>query len=46
VYGCECWWGPEEQIKLQVANAESKGYEIIMVSIDEIRKDYDQQGEV
>ena len=33
VYGCECWWGPEEQVKTQVAQ-----YDIVHnVSIDEER---------
>lgn len=32
VYGCECWWGPEEVIKTKIA-----GREIIEVDIEEMR---------
>lgn len=33
VWGCECWWGPEEQFKSNLAE-----YEIKIVDIDEARK--------
>lgn len=32
VYGCECWWGSEEEVRRQLA-----GREIIHVDIDEER---------
>jgi hypothetical protein len=32
VWGCECWWGPEDKIKEQV-----EGKEIVEVDIDEAR---------
>jgi hypothetical protein len=33
VWGCECWWGPEEEIKKHL-----EGREIIQVDIDDLRK--------
>ena len=32
VYGCECWWGPEDQIKSKI-----EGQKIVDVDIDEAR---------
>jgi hypothetical protein len=32
VYGCECWWGPEEQIKKMLTNRK-----VIIVDITEQR---------
>ena len=34
VYGCECWWGPEEEIKAQVAQYDT----VVEVDIEEARK--------
>jgi hypothetical protein len=37
VWGCECWWGPEEQIKKSIT-----GKKIVEVDIDKVRaKIYD-----
>ena len=32
VWGCECWWGPEEQIKAQLVKYQEDGYEIVNVN--------------
>jgi len=34
VYGCECWWGDEEEVKKTLASMK----EVKQVDIDEIRK--------
>lgn len=34
VFGCECWWGPEEQVKAQLAMFEK----VEVIDIDEARK--------
>jgi hypothetical protein len=34
VYGCECWWGPEERIKKEIGDRK-----IIEVDIDEVRRE-------
>jgi hypothetical protein len=39
VYGCECWWGPEEAIKEQIA----KYPNVIQVDIDEVRANYKEE---
>ena len=36
VYGAECWWGPEEDIKKYEATAKVKTF----VSVEEHRKEY------
>lgn len=38
VFGCECWWGPEEAIKKNY-----EGWKVVEVDIDEVRK---EEGEV
>lgn len=40
VYGCECWWGPEETVKKKL---EAFGT-IKNVDIDEVRKAYNAEG--
>lgn len=35
VYGCECWWGPEEKVKEKIA-----GCEIVNVSIADARTEF------
>ena len=40
VWGCECWWGPEEHIKAVLARKKLGGGDVINVDIDEIRKTY------
>lgn len=37
VWGCECWWGPEDSIKAEVERHKEKGAEIVLVDIDEVR---------
>lgn len=38
VWGCECWWGPEENIKKNLEIYKSQGLEIIDVDIEEERE--------
>ena len=38
VWGCECWWGPEEEIKQQIKQLESAGAKVLMIDIEEERK--------
>ena len=33
VWGCECWWGPEEQLE-----EKTQGREVVEVNIDDSRK--------
>lgn len=33
VYGCECWWGPEDKVRARIA-----GLERVDVDIDEARR--------
>jgi len=40
VYGCECWWGSEAKVKVQLAEYRASGYRIVEVDIDAIRKKY------
>ena len=40
VYGCECWWGSEEQVKEQLEDAVKQGYTVKDVQINEIREDF------
>ena len=37
VWGCECWWGPEEDVKAQVARREREGWTVRNVDIDVLR---------
>ena len=37
VWGCECWWGPEDQIKARIA--EHGGF-VVHCDIDHVRKAY------
>jgi hypothetical protein len=37
VYGCECWWGPEDLVKAKIISCQANGYNIINVEIDEER---------
>ena len=34
VFGCECWWSPEEEMRKMLAQCD----EVIEVDIDEVRK--------
>lgn len=38
VYGCECWWSAEEEMKKTVKKAQSQGMTVVQVDIDEARK--------
>lgn len=38
VYGCECWWGPEDEIKNQIESYKNVGANIIEVDIDAARE--------
>jgi hypothetical protein len=38
VFGCECWWGLEEQIKATLAKAEETGFTIVSISPADYRK--------
>lgn len=40
VWGCECWWGPEGQIKVRLDRYRKMNYEIVDVDIDTIRVRY------
>jgi hypothetical protein len=40
VWGCECWWAPEEDIREMVADYEAKGAAIIPIDIDAARKEW------
>ena len=40
VWGCECWWGPEEDVKAQVERYEKKGWTVKNVNVEEIRAAY------
>jgi len=35
VYGCECWWGPEDEVKRNLENIKVK-----KVDIDDVRLEY------
>lgn len=34
VYGCECWWGPEEYVKIY---CESPRKKVVLMSLEELR---------
>ena len=40
VYGCECWWGPQDTVKARIAEREARGDTIEYVDIDEVRDEY------
>ena len=40
VWGCECWWGPEEQVKQAVSTAEKTGKTVVLTDIDDVRSAY------
>lgn len=40
VYGCECWWGPENAIKARIEKAREAGTKIINVTIGDFRQEY------
>jgi hypothetical protein len=36
VFGCECWWGPENVMRERLDVWRAKGWEIIEVDIDDV----------
>ena len=40
VYGCECWWGSEEQVKKQIEAGKKAGQEIVEVKMSDVRAEY------
>lgn len=40
LYGCECWWGSESQVKSKIESAKKAGYKIVTVSINKIREEF------
>jgi hypothetical protein len=38
VWGCECWWKKESEIKKEMDVYDSHGFKIKIVDIDEVRK--------
>lgn len=41
VYGCECWWGPEDAVKEHLKRAKK----VIIVDIDKIREKWEKENE-
>jgi hypothetical protein len=41
VWGCECWWGKEDQIEAKLSHYKDAGYEIETVSIVEERRKHE-----
>lgn len=37
VYGCECWWGPEDEVRQRLETFD----EVVEVDIDEVREGAD-----
>lgn len=40
VWGCECWWGPEDEVQQNLASVVERGKQVVEVRI----ADYRQQG--
>lgn len=40
VWGCECWWGDEEAVKVQIEKYKAAGFAIKEVSMAEKRKEF------
>jgi len=40
VWGCECWWGPEKEIKKSVEAARNKGMKITEVDMEKVRQEF------
>lgn len=38
VWGCECWWGNEEEVKEKIHKAKQNGFTILDLDIDEERR--------
>lgn len=39
VWGCECWWNEEEKTKKFIEEALQKGFKLITVNVNDIRKE-------
>lgn len=39
VYGCECWWGPEDDLKEKIKEWSDNNYTIREIKMSDIRKD-------
>jgi hypothetical protein len=39
VWGCQCWWGPEDRIRAQIAQYESAGYKIELIDFPKEQND-------
>ena len=39
VWGCECWWGPEEMIRSKMTEYEVAGYRVDTVRIADARRE-------
>lgn len=37
VYGCECWWSEEEELKQYIERRQSEGHTIINITVSEFR---------
>jgi hypothetical protein len=40
VYGCECWWGPEESVRQTVEATEAGGKKIERITVSKYREMY------
>ncbi len=40
IYGCECWWGDDVEVKKIVNELKEKGYKIVYVDIDRERDEF------
>jgi len=45
VWGCECWWGPEDEYKQILADWEAQGKTVEHVNIDQIRSEHERTDE-
>ena len=45
VYGCECWWGPEEKVKKAIEEWIKAGEvdEVVTVDIEQLRKEREEK---
>lgn len=43
VWGCECWWGSEEEIRRKLAACEESGYSVVEIDIEEKRAEILEQ---
>jgi len=34
VWGCECWWAPEEQVQRKLERLKTEGYSVVEVDIE------------